>query len=67
MTGTRGRACVGKKAHTTRADADADAHRLRLIARGAAPEGIRAYRCRHCRHWHVGHSGPKAEFVANSE
>lgn len=56
MTGTRGRACTGKKTHASRAGADE--HRNRLIAAGAAPEGIRAYRCRHCGHWHVGHTGP---------
>lgn len=56
MTGTRGRSCSGKKTHTKRPDADA--HRARLIAGGAAPDGIRVYQCRHCGHFHVGHSGP---------
>lgn len=56
MTATRGRACTGKKSHTTRADADE--HRARLIARGAAPAGIRIYHCRHCGFIHVGHVGP---------
>jgi hypothetical protein len=56
VTGTRGRACSGKKTHTKRSEAAA--HRARLIALGAAAEGIRVYRCRHCGHFHVGHSGP---------
>lgn len=56
MTGTRGRACTGKKNHTN--SEAAHAHRERLISQGAAPEGVRIYRCRHCRNWHVGHIGP---------
>ena len=59
MTGTRGRACTGKKTHTSRPGADE--HRDQLITRGAAPEGIRVYRCRHCRMWHVGHTGPAGQ------
>lgn len=56
MTGTRGRACAGKKTHVDRRGAQA--HRERLISQGATADGIRVYRCRHCRHWHVGHIGP---------
>lgn len=56
MTGTRRRACTGKKSHSRRQDADA--HRNRLIEQGAAPDGIRVYRCRHCGFLHIGHSGP---------
>ena len=59
MTGTRGRACTGKKSHTSRQHAAE--HRDQLIARGAAAEGLRAYRCRHCGSWHVGHTGPPGQ------
>lgn len=55
MTATRGRACIGKKSHTSRQAADA--HRARLIEGGAAESRIRVYHCRHCGHWHVGHVG----------
>jgi hypothetical protein len=44
----RYRGCWRKVAHTTEARAAREAARLR--------SGAHAYRCPHCRKWHVGHS-----------
>ncbi|WP_435173267.1 hypothetical protein [Actinacidiphila sp. bgisy145] len=50
-TRTRARSCLGKLAHQDRAAALR--HRARLIAAGDTR--LTVYRCRFCRHWHVGH------------
>lgn len=54
-TGTKGRACEGKKRHDD--EAAALAHRARLIRRrGAWAPSLVAYRCpAGCGGWHVGH------------
>ena len=53
MTETQARACQGKIAHKTKAEAEA--HRRVLIFRGAFRNRITVYKCKHCDHWHVGH------------
>lgn len=50
---TKARACDGKKRHDDQRGAEA--HRLRLIRRGAAACRLKVYRCRWCKGWHVGH------------
>lgn len=53
MIRTKGRMCTGKIRHPNKAAAE---RALRaLVARGAAPFRLRAYRCDHCGSWHVGH------------
>lgn len=49
------RACRGKRAHSTRAYAEAQLQEL--IDGGANADLLRAYQCKHCRSWHVGHIG----------
>lgn len=53
MIRTKSRACVGKRRHDSREEAEE--HRDRLIARGAVR--LAAYPCRNrdCGGWHVGH------------
>lgn len=51
MKRTRARSCLGKIRHQDRAAALA--HRRRLLAAGDTR--LTVYRCRWCRHWHVGH------------
>lgn len=43
--------CTGKTPHETKELADGA--RRRLIAQGAA--NVHAYKCGHCRWWHIGH------------
>jgi len=52
---TRRTGCDGKVAHERKADAVAHANDLwrRLKAR------VRAYKCPHCKKWHVGHPSTK--------
>lgn len=61
-TKTKARACDGKKAHATRQEALA--HMRRLIAEGASPVVLNAYRCPTVKrgqpeHFHVGHRMPE--------
>lgn len=51
MNLSRERACDGKKAHRTRAQATAAMRKQ--LARGA--RRLAVYACPHARHWHVGH------------
>lgn len=44
--------CVRKKKRT---EIDARAYALTLIQRDAMHSNIKAYKCRYCGHWHVGH------------
>jgi hypothetical protein len=52
-TRTRKKACESKRRYDTRREAQA--HIQRLIKQGAAPRLMNAYRCPHCKGWHVGH------------
>lgn len=53
MTETKARACAGKRAHPTHAQAEK--HMFRLVKDGAALSGLNVYDCRHCPNFHVGH------------
>jgi hypothetical protein len=53
MTTTRARVCEGKRRQTK---AEAEATLRHLIAQGAAPGLMSAYRCSRCGHYHVGHT-----------
>lgn len=52
-TTTKRRACDGKPDLT---EAAARAWVRRLEAHGTAPGRATAYDCKHCDHWHVGHT-----------
>lgn len=52
-TNTSGRACEGKRAYSTKYEADG--HVFALARAGASLKRIHAYHCTHCRLWHVGH------------
>ncbi len=54
--GTKARACTGKRVHQRQCDATA--HVRRLVKDGQHPSRLRAYHCRHCGAWHVGHKNP---------
>lgn len=56
MITTKGRGCAGKRRHgTARA---AEGHMRELVdRRGASPDRLNVYRCKHCGTWHVGHLG----------
>lgn len=45
--------CIGKNAHKSRGAALSEAKKSKEI-------GLDAYRCPHCRKWHVGHSSGRA-------
>lgn len=49
----RNRVCTGKQQHET--EALATAHLMALVARGATRSSLKAYKCRYCGTWHVGH------------
>jgi hypothetical protein len=51
--GTKMRACAGKRTHQRQRDATA--HLRHLVSAGACSVHLRAYHCRHCGAWHVGH------------
>lgn len=51
---TKGRACEGKRRYNTPAAAEVSRRSL-IRNQGAAPQGLRVYRCRHCSGYHVGH------------
>ncbi|MFI6296735.1 hypothetical protein ACIBEJ_34455 [Nonomuraea sp. NPDC050790] len=53
MTSTKGRKCDGKRRHAGRQDAERA--RGRLIEKGANPNWLKAYACKHCGGFHVGH------------
>ncbi|WP_214103194.1 hypothetical protein [Acrocarpospora catenulata] len=56
-TGTKNRACVGKKRNKDRAAAEAQIERE--VTRGTSRDRLIIYRCDHCGHWHVGHVGKR--------
>lgn len=55
-TATKSRACDGKPRHT---ETSARTHVTRLVQGGTAEGSVRAYDCKHCDHWHVGHVAQK--------
>lgn len=67
MSAGPARSCHGKKAHESKAKAER--HRQRLIGRGATPDALETYQCKHCSttaepRWHVGHARGRTKWRA---
>jgi hypothetical protein len=57
-TPTKTRSCTGKRRYPTEEAAQKAVRRF--VQHGASPGSIRAYSCRHCGGYHVGHLGRRA-------